>query len=314
MGRGLKFQDVKAFDKHLSQGVSFQLSRVFLVVSPCPYERRRIVDKVVAAIRVKEGEVHFQGVDAKSSIEGVIGELNTMSLFKSKQVLYLDGVDKVKGESLDLLCDYAAKPSAFSYLVLGASAFKGVSELYSKGKRELVVCDLSQEKPWERKARLKGMLVEDLLKEGKQLSPEAWECLLENRELSLQALQSQLDKLLAYAGERSHLNLQDVQALCPSQKSLGLWELTEALAWKEAFPKCDETTSSLLLPLLFQLRTQMQWGLSVALLLEGGVQPQDIRHQFPEIRPAVLDKIFHGAEDTEAVFSSGFCIFFSMLS
>lgn len=292
MGRELKFQNTVAFEKHLAQGAKYPLARVFLIISSCPYERKKIVEKVVAAIASKEGAIHFQVEDGtRGSVQDSITELNTTSLFKGKQVLYLDGIDKIKKSALVPLCDFVAKPSPFSYLVLGANSGKGLTELYAKGKKELIACDLSEEKPWDRKERLKRMLIEDVAKEGRRLSGDAVEYLLENVGLNLSSLQNEVDKLITYAGERSELTLQDVHALCAAEKTLTLWQLVDAIAWKEPFPKLDENIDlSLLLPLLSQLRTQFQLGLEIAVLLERGTHPSEIAHFLPHVKSAALTK------------------------
>lgn len=280
----MKYQNLPAFEKHLVQAAGIQLSHVFLVVSPCSYERRKICDKITAAIRSKEGMISLQIQDgAQANIEQCVEGLNTTSLFSGKQILFLDGIDKIKKNGLSVLANYISKPSPFSYLLLGANSSKGLMELYTKGKKELIACDLSDEKPWDHKDRLKKMLVDEIAGQGKRLSGEALEYLLENVGLNLPALQQEVEKLITFAGERNELSLQDVRALCSAQKSLTLWQLADAIAWKDPFPKLEETVDlSLLLPLLTQLRTQYQQGLTLAILLERGTPTGDMAHYVPK--------------------------------
>jgi DNA polymerase-3 subunit delta len=289
----LKYQNLLSFEKHLAQAAKVQLSRVFLVVSPCACERKKIVEKILGAIRSKEGEISFQAQEgALSSVEKCIQELNTTSLLAGKQVLYLDESDKIKKNGLALLAEYIDKPSPFSYLLLGASSSKAFADLYAKGKKELVACDLGEEKPWERKERLKRMLVDDASKEGKRLSGEAVEYLLENVGANLPELHSELEKLITFAGERNELTLQDVRALCSAQKDLTLWQLAEAIAWREPFPKLEEIMNlGLLLPLLGQLRKEFQQGLTLSILLARGTLSSDVAHVLPNVKPATLDKM-----------------------
>ncbi len=300
----MKYQNLAAFEKHLSQAAKVQLSRVFLIVSSCPYERKKVVEKITAAIRSREGKIDFQTQDGSlGDVQEAVDSLNTASLFSGKQVLYLDGIDKLKKNALAPLADYVVAPSPFAYLLLGANSAKSLTELYAKGKKELIACDLSEEKPWDRKDRLKRTLADYTLKEGKRISGDALEYLLENVGLNLPGLEQELEKLIIYAAERSELGIQDVHALCAAQKSLTLWQLAEAIAWRDPFPKLEENVDlSLLLPLLSQLRTQFQHGLTVSLLLERGTPHVDIAHYLPSVKPAAIDKMLPLAKARKSPF------------
>lgn len=304
MGDGLKYQNLFAFEKHLEQAAKVHLSRAFLIVSSCPYERKKIVEKIASAIRSKEGEVHPHKADAaQGSIEERIDGLNTTSLLEGKQVLYLDNIDKLKKPGLALLAEYVEHPSPFAYLLLGASSSKSLSDLYAKGKKELISCDLSEEKPWDRKDRLKRSLVDFAANAGKRLNGDAVEHLLEVVGLNLPGLEQEVEKLITYAGERRELTLQDVHALCAAQKSSTFWQLAEAIVWREGWPKIEEGFDlSGLLPLMAQVRTQLQHGLSLTILLEKRTPSGEIAHYFPSVKPAALDKMLLACKSRQSSF------------
>lgn len=289
----MKYQNLPAFEKHLQQAAGLHLSRVFVVVAPCSYERRKIVEKVVAAISSKEGEIRFHGSEATpATLEEGIEGLNTASLLGGKQVLYLDAVDKLKKNGFAPLAEYAAHPSPFGYLILGAASGKALSELYTKGKKELIACDLSEEKPWDRKDRLKRMLVDYAARLGSRLSADSLEHLLEHVGLNLPGLEQEIDKLITYAAERKEITLRDVHTLCAAQKSTTLWQLADVIAWRDPYPKIEESVDlSLLLPLFAVVRTQLQQGMTLSLLLERGTPHAELAHYLPSVKSAALDKM-----------------------
>ncbi len=289
----MKYQSLIAFEKHLEQAAKVHLSHVFLVVSPCSYERKKIVQKILHAIEIKEKNIQLQTREGtQGPIEDVIDTLNTTSLFTGKQVLYVDGIDKVKKNGLSALANYVGSPSPFSHLILGASSAKSLTEIATKGKKELIICDLSDEKPWDRKDRLKRALVEHAAKAGKRLHGDAVEYLLESVGLNLPSLEQEVEKLITYAIEQRELTLQDVRTLCATEQSQTLWQISEQIAWKEALPKLEEDLDlSLLLPLVAQLRTQFQNGLSVSVLIERGTPHAEIAHYLPTIKSSTLDKM-----------------------
>ncbi len=289
----MKYQNLSAFEKHLQQAAKVHLSRVFLVISSCPYERKKIVEKIIVAIRTEQRDVHFHTQEASpGSLEEQINGLNTFSLLSGKQVLYLDSIDKLKKNGLVLLAEYVAHPSPFAYLLLGASTSKALSELYAKGKKELIVCDLSEEKPWDRKDRLRRTLLDKAVKAGKQLSGDAVGYLLENIGLNLSGLEQELVKLITYVGDRREITLQDVHVLCGVQKSLNAWQLAEAIVWKESLPRSEEPVDlAMLLSLFSPLRLQLQQGLILSVLVERGAAQEEIVHYLPMVKPAALEKM-----------------------
>lgn len=247
--------------------------------------------KIFSAIEAKEGSVAFQVGEEKSLEEWMIW-LNTPSLFSRKQVLYLDGIDKWKKNDLGSLALYAANPSAFSYLLLGAHSAKGLTELCAKGKKGMIICDLSEEKPWDKKDRFKRHLTDLVLKRGKRIHPDAFEQLFENVDLNLPSLEQEIEKLITYVGDKQEISLADLLLLCSSQKSLTLWQLAEAVIWKETPPKLNERFDlSMLLPLITQLRTQLQQGMTLAILIEAGRPREEIAHHLPQLKTSFLDKI-----------------------
>jgi DNA polymerase III subunit delta len=288
----LKYQNLPAFEKHLQQAAKVHLSRVFLVVSACPYERKKIVEKIVAAIRTGQRDFHWHAKEvSQGSLEEEIAGLNTVSLLSGRQGIYLDGIDKLKKSGLTTLVEYVAHPSPFAYLLLGASSSKNLGDLYTKGKRELIVCDLSEEKPWDRKDRLKRSLVDEATKAGKRFHGDAVDYLLENIGLSVPGLEQELIKLITYVGERREIALQDVQMLCGAQKSTTVWQLAEAIVWKESLPHSEESVDlAMLLSLFSPLRLQLQQGLTLAILVERGAAQEQIAHFLPTVKPAALDK------------------------
>lgn len=289
----MKYQNLIAFEKHLEQAAKVHLSRVFLIVASCPYERKKIVDKVVSAIESREGDIDLQIVDStQEEMEERIESLNTVSLLTGKPILYLNGIDKLKKNTFTLLAQYVENPSPFAYLVLGAQSSKGLAELYSKGKKEMISCDLSEEKPWDRKDRLKRTLIGFLVKAGKKMHGEALDYLLENIGLSLSALETEVEKLINYTEGRSEVTLQDVQRLCMTQKSMNLWQLAEAIVWHDALPRLEGSLDlSGLLPLIAQLRLQLQQGLCLSLLMERKSPLTEFAHHFPQVKPTAVEKM-----------------------
>lgn len=221
MGRFLKFQTVQAFEKHLSQAFPGHPSPVYLVVSPFDYERRRLMEQAAAAFPYS--------LQKPLNFSLVLELLETRSFFGTA-LLFFDGVDKLKKVELEALTKYLERPSSFAYLILGSS--KSCEALYQAGKKELVLLDLTQEKPWEREKRLLAWLVSESRKNQKNLSPEAAHYLLQSVGPDRAFLEQELNKLFCYVGARPEIALKDIQAIGSSDRTETVWQIAEALVWR----------------------------------------------------------------------------------
>ena len=289
----MKYHSSNAFYNHLKQSLPANIASVFLIVSPCSYERRKIGEKIVAFLSKVKERVEFQSDSfLQASLQTVLEDLNTFSITSSVKIHYLDNVEKLKKGDLSLLASYVESPSTSSYLILAAESSKGLSELYDKGKKEMIACDLSEEKPWELKARLKGFLEEKVASFSKQIQPEALEILLERVGLFLPNLEKEIDKLLCYIGERKGICVSDVKELIAEQKEVYLFHLLDHILWgSECQTVREEEASDLLFPLLSQMKTQLQQALALAHLAERRVAAKDLPFHFPQVKPYQLEKI-----------------------
>jgi hypothetical protein len=268
----MKFQQLSAFEKHLDKAAPNHLARVYLVAAACAYERRQLFEQIKGAIGKREKETLSLFFNA-SQVDWarVREELDTASFLGGCRVILFDEVDLLKKDVLVSLGSYVAHPSPFVYLVLGASATKALSTLYEGGKKELIVCDLCAEKPWERKERLKTHLVAKAAHEGKRFTPPALEMMIQRVGNELPVLEQELKKLLLYALERSEITERDIEAISLPEKGLSIRVCAEAICWQERLPALDASFDlSSFFYLLKEVRTQLQQGLQLSLHLAAG--------------------------------------------
>ncbi len=296
----MKFQSLHSFEKNLSQ------AKIYLIISPCSVERKRIAETVLTYLKSKEEVDYSSGEADHIELDEVVDELNTLSLIGGKRIFFLDGLEKYKKGELSSLLRYAENPSPCAYLILGSSSGKQLTDLYLKGKNELLACDLSEEKSWDKKERFKQSLIRKAHLEGKSLHPDAVEHLLEVIGLNLSALEKEIDKAMAFVGERAHIGLSDVHTLCKAEKSSTLWQLAETLVWQEVPPPSDPMMElSTLLPLISQVRSHLEIGLQIALLIEQGSSSRsEISSHFPQIKTQGLEMRIGAARARKSAFFS----------
>ncbi len=281
----MKFSQLSAFEKNLA---SLHLSPVYLVVSPCSYERKKIMELIKAAVRKKEGEVTLARYDGKDVEWAAVREdLDTLNGWGGGRIILLDEIDKLKKAALSALIHYVSQPSPHVYLIMGANSGKSLLELYKQGKKEMVACDLSEEKPWERKDRLRNHLQQLSLREKKQMSREAAELLLDKLGTDLSSLEQEMNKLICYCWDRPQITPQDVRALCYTHQPQSVWNLAEGIVWNTQPVRVDSTYElSSFFYLLGQVRFHLQQGLILASAFEQGKPVEEV-----SLKPQLLEKV-----------------------
>jgi DNA polymerase-3 subunit delta len=288
----VKFPSVQAFEKHLKEAVPEQF---FLIVSPAEYERQKVYDKIGAILHPSR-TVRLNGLEA--SIAQVKEELFSPSLWGGVTLVIFDYVDKVKN-----LVELFAHLPPETHLIVGAGSFKPVSELYQKGKKEIVALDLSDEKPWEKERRLQEWLISRVKEEKRTLSHESAVFLVQTLGADLAVLDQELAKLLCYVGEKEKIELTDVKAICGTRDLTTGWQLSEKFVWDRPISlKGKASDLGFILPFIGQLRYQFQLGLEIAELIEKKTPMTDMKHHFPTVRQ--LDKYIGIAKTRKPLFFS----------
>ncbi|MGE5196319.1 MAG: DNA polymerase III subunit delta [Anaerolineae bacterium] len=261
-----KYQGYPSLEAHLKQTSVQHLSPVYLVMCPSRFERRKHCKKIVEMLKEKHPHAQALTFDAtKAPFETILGELETLSLFKDRTLIFLDEIDQLKKATLDALVAYVKKPSPFSHLVLGCASVKQAAPLTSL--EGLVAFDLSGEKPWERKKRLAEEFRQLAQSQGKTIAADLIEFLVEESEEEGARGEQELLKLAAFAGEKPHLDLKDAMLLCKSAKEVKGWDIAEALVWEEDYQRFErEEDVSSALALAGQVRYHLQLGRQIILL------------------------------------------------
>jgi len=274
MGDGLKFQSVSAFEKHLNESAALHLSLIYMLITPCSYERELLEEKVVGAFKKKDPQMHGVAWSAQAlSMDAFLEELNTRQLFETEKCLVLKDVEKLKKREMEQLAHYLEHPAPFSRL--------------------MVLLDLSDEKPWDRQKRLRIWLNNEAIREGKPFTVEASTRLFEQIGTDMPTLRRELEKLICYVGDRPQIDLRDVEAICATPQLETLWQQAEALVFGGGTVVRSSTADvSWLLMLLSATRSQLQNGLMIASLQEKGYSVHETAHHLPQLRLSALEKCF----------------------
>lgn len=275
-----------AFDKHLKQAFPDHLAPIFIIAVPCDYERGRLFDKIASLVRIKDP--HLRTVRLTSpddSFQRLQEEILTPTLWGGETLIIYEGADKVKNLH-DLL---SLRFPTQVHLLLGTSNFKPLSNLYLKGKKEIIVLDLSEEKPWEKERRLQEWVVLQARLAQKNLHPDVLHYLFEHVGPDAATLDQELAKLICYVGEKPQIDLKDAEAICGTRDLFTGWQLAEKIVWECPIALSDKPSDlNFLFPFIGQLRYHLQLGYRLAEFVKNPIP--DFKRYFPTLRPNQLGK------------------------
>ncbi|MBS0629963.1 MAG: hypothetical protein JSS30_07075 [Verrucomicrobia bacterium] len=285
----MKFQKLEAFEKHIKEAFPHHLSAVYVVVCSQESERKKILSSITQLLE-KEADLK-----RCHQVKDALGHINGGSLFSGKSAAVLDSVELFLESEIQLLSRYVSSPNPQGQLILGSATGKVITSLYEKGKKEMVILDLTQEKPWEEKQRLQKWLVQTIHAQKKQIAPDAVEALFERLPSDRLYLSQEIEKLICYIGERSGITRADIDAICSSSIDYNFFQIAQQMVWGglKSVPELNDVST--LLPLIGLLRNQLEMGLKMAVLTKKGATQEEISSAFPRLWPKALQQCVDGA-------------------
>jgi DNA polymerase III subunit delta len=167
---------------------------------------------------------HFNGerlLAKEHPVPAVLGRLSALPMFGTKRLLLVQHLEAWPKDQLKALESYLTHPYPHAILVLTCAQKKGMEKLQAALEAVGGVVHFSP--PTERDApRWLQMRARQY---RKALSPQAASFLVEQVGVDLYRLQSELEKLAAYVGERERIELEDAREAVTSQRSFTVFEM-----------------------------------------------------------------------------------------
>ena len=156
-------------------------------------------------------------------------------------------------------------------------------------EQPITVFDLSGEKPWERQERYLNWLCKRAHKEKKAFAQGAAELLLQRTACHFAALESELQKLICFVGERNQIAVEEVKALCPAVEQETSWQWCQAVLkrhYAEALHvgRRQMAEGVSLQSMLAPLRTQFQTSCLIESHLRSGLTAMEIQRAVPQLK------------------------------
>lgn len=293
----MKLNNLRAFEKHCKEACSLQPLPVYLLVSKDEAKRRSAWDSLRLALLSENnpelGLKIFSG--DKASVAQLNEELDSLSFFQKKQLIYIEQADKLNAKCSECLVHYLQRPSPHIILIISTPSLRSSTQLYKGCEKEGLVLDMPVLKAWEKEKELREWLQEMAKRARKRLSTDAAQALAKHCGTQKELLESEFEKVLCYVAERPEITLTDCKALGIDNFQESVWELGSAIFRRDATQALRVAEQLIAegtaLPLLLrQLRSQFQTEFQVCCILSNGGRSKDVMGAFPYMKGRILEQ------------------------
>ncbi len=301
----MKYSNLEAFKKHLESAAPDHFSSLYLLLSKETFPRKEAMEKLAElslheerspelSVRIFDGEKH--------SIEQILPELNALSFFSKKRIIFINNCDSLDKAATTQLETYFASPNKTICLVLAATTLNRATSFYKKAEKIGVLLDITELKPWEQEKIVVEWLHQEVRKYKKQFTPAAGQIFIKQLGTDQTLLQNEIQKLVCYVGERSTIDERDIAAICTSVNLENAWQLGEAIFKRDAasalrISKALLNEGTALIALLRQIRSQFQTEYQICSILAHGGTAADVTAQFPYMKGAILERHLSAAQN-----------------
>jgi DNA polymerase III subunit delta len=169
----------------------------------------------------------FEGESA--SADDVLAAANTLPFMSEKRLIIVRDVDKMAASALSSFAEYAANPSDQTVLVLVAKRIARNTRLFKAVDAIKGAFEYHAPKRSEYAAEVVRMFAD----RGRQVPREGAEALVAAVGRDLRRLESEVDKVIAFAGERTALTSEDIEIVIAFVAPMSVFDFTDALGVRD---------------------------------------------------------------------------------
>jgi DNA polymerase-3 subunit delta len=163
-------------------------------------------------------------------VQDIITRCETLPFFGARRVVVVRRAEELRAADQDALAAYLERGAPPSVLIVQAAKLDGRRRLSPALKHLARVEPCDPLKPWELSRWIRGRAQ----KAGKALAPDAVELLALLVGDSLRELASEIDKLVAYVGNRPMVTAEDIRAIISHVAEAEVFELMDAVGHQQA--------------------------------------------------------------------------------
>jgi len=187
---------------------------------------RRLKDRLAKVADLDFNMETFDGDSA--SADEVTNAANTMPFMSERRLVIVRGVDKLSAADQAALAAYAKDPAPYTALVLVAAKVNRGSKLY----KAVDALGGASEYPAPKRGEYPSEVTKLFSEHGKRISGPAARALVDAVGRDLRRLDTEVDKVVAYVGDRATVDVDDVSAVV-SAGAVTVFEFLDAMGSRD---------------------------------------------------------------------------------
>jgi DNA polymerase-3 subunit delta len=293
----VKYDNIKAFEKHLAGAAPSYLAPLYAILSKDSPDSKEAIQILLHYLLPKEKDLALRTYDGSQlNADELLLELSSSSFFVSKKVIWIQQAEKLKKNIQESIESYLTNPHSSICLVLSALSISKTTSFYKNLEKVGVILELVEPKPWEKEKVLIDWVNKQAGAARKIMAYPVCQLMVKYSGNDAALLFQEWEKLLCYVGEKKDILQSDIEAICSRLPAYTVWQLGEAIMRGDgkgalAIGKYLLAEGQALLPLLRQIRSQLQTGYQICTILaqEDG-QVAEVSQDFPNLKGQILER------------------------
>jgi len=237
-------------------------AKTLLIIAPSPIDRQRLALEAVKSWHAR----------TQWATRHILAQIPELDMFAQPEIWIVDDISQWS--------DPSSLIENCQGIIIATTEKLAEKSPWRNGE----VVDLSTEKPWEREGRVARTVTEHAAARSKKITPELAVEFVRRIGVDHPSIEQELEKVLLYASDRSHVNEQDIAAVTQAVHNESGWQLAEAIIGNrtgQALTVADHLLNQgvALLSLTGQLRYQLDQALAVLTL-----DAPKIQKIYPQLR------------------------------
>jgi DNA polymerase-3 subunit delta len=188
---------------------------------------RRLRDRVAEVADLDFNYDTFNGESADAGT--VLAAANTLPFASDRRLVVVRNVDKMSAADQTALAEYAKDPAPSACLVLVAAKMRRDSKLF----RAVDALGGIGEYKAPKRNEYTGWVVDFFASHGRRLDHDAAAALVRAVGRDLRRLESEADKVIAYAGERKEISREDIESVVVGTAPVSIFDFLGAVGARE---------------------------------------------------------------------------------
>lgn len=170
---------------------------------------------------------YFEGKDTDAS--AVIDIAETLPFFSERKLIIIENSGWCKSGGSEMAEYLAGAPCETTYFVFVETEVDKRNKLYKKISETGYICELNHPKPDEMVNWAAGMLMQA----GKKITRSDLEMFLGSTGNDMELVKNELDKLIAYSGEKDFISREDIEAVTTVTLTNKVYDMCRAITQKK---------------------------------------------------------------------------------